>query len=99
MLFGLDNEDIEKIKVIFKTHPAVESVTVFGSRAMGSYKPGSDIDMVIKGNVSFSELLTINNELEDIGLLYTFDIQNIANITDRDVLDHISRVGKPFYTR
>jgi len=55
--------------------------------------------MVIKGNVSFSELLTINNELEDIGLLYTFDIQNIANITDRDVLDHISRVGKPFYTR
>ena len=99
MLFGLDNEDIEKIKVIFKTHPAVESVTVFGSRAMGSYKPGSDIDFAIKGQLSISELLQLESELDDLLLPYTIDISLIDRINEPALINHIERVGKIFYNR
>ncbi len=49
MSFGLDEKVIEKIREVFARHPQVKSAILYGSRAMGNYRPGSDIDLVLTG--------------------------------------------------
>lgn len=46
---GLKNEDIEKINSILKKENKIESAYLFGSRAKGNYRTGSDVDIVLKG--------------------------------------------------
>jgi len=97
MAFGLESEDIIKIKNVFAAIPAVEKAVIFGSRAMGNFKTGSDIDIAVSGNLSFNDLLDLDEKLALLGLLYRFDIQNLSSIKDPDVLDHIKRTGKILY--
>jgi predicted nucleotidyltransferase len=100
MIYGLDDDDIRKINAVFSSHSAVQEVIIFGSRAIGNYKPGSDVDLVVKGeNLKHSDLLNLSVELDDLGALYTFDVQHYDAIRDADVLDHINRAGKQFYVK
>ena len=100
MNFGLTSDDIKNINDVFAAHAAVQQVVIFGSRAMGSFKPGSDIDLAICGdNLKFSDILQLHQELEDLDTLYTFDLQRFDGIKDPDVLDHIKRAGKQFYNK
>ena len=48
-MFGLKDSDINAIIAILKRYPDVKEAIIFGSRAMGNYKPGSDIDIALKG--------------------------------------------------
>jgi predicted nucleotidyltransferase len=99
MEFGLDNSDIKRIKEVFAGFPQVKQVIVFGSRAMGNYKPGSDIDLAIQGDaITFDVVLEIIDCLERLGMLYRFDLQNLSSIKDPAVQEHIKRVGKEFYS-
>ena len=45
MKFGLSSQVIQKIKGVFSSHPEVEAVILYGSRAMGNFKAGSDVDL------------------------------------------------------
>ncbi len=49
MPFGLPKETIEQICCVLKNHPQVETVLLYGSRAKGNYKNGSDIDLTFTG--------------------------------------------------
>ena len=102
MDYGLSSDDISSIKNVFAANPKVHEVILFGSRAMGNYKAGSDIDLAIlagPGKLDFNDLLELHAALENLGLLYSFDLQNFKEIRDPDVLDHIRRVGKVFFQR
>ncbi len=100
MEHGLSIEDIAIIKKVFWAHSNIYEVILFGSRAKGNYKPGSDIDLAVVADAfTFDELLELHTELEKLGLLYRFDIQNFKKIKDPCVIDHIERVGKVFYNR
>ncbi|MDR3183270.1 MAG: nucleotidyltransferase domain-containing protein, partial [Planctomycetaceae bacterium] len=59
MRYGLSEETIEKINGVLSQHTAVEKAVIYGSRAKGNYKNGSDIDLTLFGNIAFDELLTI----------------------------------------
>lgn len=96
--FGLKQVTIEKICGVFSAHPEIEQVIIYGSRAKGNYRDGSDIDLTIKGEgVSLSQLLKIENELDDLLLPYKIDLSLLHKIDDPDLLDHIRRVGVVFY--
>ena len=47
--YGLRPEDVEEIVAVFARFPAVETALIFGSRAKGNYRPGSDVDIALKG--------------------------------------------------
>ncbi len=47
MYHGLTSRDVHTIREILDNYPDVETVYLFGSRAMGTYRKGSDIDLVI----------------------------------------------------
>jgi predicted nucleotidyltransferase len=75
-------------------------VVIFGSRAKGNFTEGSDIDLAIKGSaVTFDTVLNLMDKADSLGLLYKIDIQDYRAITDKDVLEHIQRVGKVFWRR
>lgn len=98
MKFGLADTVIEKIIQIFAKFSQIEMVTIYGSRAKGNYKEGSDIDLSLKGaGIDLSLLHTIELEIDDLLLPYTFDISIFKQISNPDVVEHINRVGQEFY--
>ena len=73
---------------------------LYGSRAMGTYRRGSDIDIALFGeNLSNQTIFDIQEEIEALYLPYSFDISIWERIENEDLLDHIRRVGKVFYER
>jgi predicted nucleotidyltransferase len=98
--FGLKQEDIDKINHVFARYEGIDSVIVYGSRAKGNFKAGSDIDLtIIENSISFPKFLEIENSLDDLLLPYKIDLSLKRKITTVDLLSHIDRVGKLFYKR
>lgn len=98
--FGLSEQTIYAIKQVFHTHNSIEKVLIYGSRAKGNFKNGSDIDLtIISASTSSDELLLIANELDDLMLPYKIDLSLMRQIENNDLLDHIQRIGVIFYQR
>src|ERR1044072_6499693 len=96
--FGLKESTIAQIQGVFSAHPQVHQVIIYGSRAKGNFRNGSDIDLTIKGDtVTLSELMKIETELDDLLLPYKIDLSLLRKINPPDLLDHIRRVGAVFY--
>jgi len=100
MPFGLKDSVIKKICSIFLKYPTIDQAILYGSRAMGNYKNGSDIDLTLIGSeLNLNILGNILDEIDDLLLPYSFDLSLLSQITDQPVLDHIKRVGVVFYKR
>jgi len=100
MKFGLKNEIIERVNAIFKRYPDVEKAIIYGSRAKGNYKTGSDIDLTLKGaELTLSKIFPIEMEIDDLLLPYTFDISIFDQISNPDLIEHIDRIGFVFYEK
>lgn len=98
--FGLPLHAIEKICAVFASWPQVERVVLYGSRAKGSYRPGSDIDLTIEGSdLSLSLLLEIEGQLDELLLPWMIDLSLKDRIDNPALLEHIARIGVPFYER
>jgi uncharacterized protein len=98
---GLTDIDIEEIISVLKQSAEVEEAIVFGSRAKGNYRAGSDVDMALKGKeVTFRTISGVSNHLnEETNLPYRFDIVNYATISNPDLVAHIDRVGLVIYQK
>ncbi len=98
MKFGLKQTIISQINNVFAKYPQIESAILYGSRAKGNYKPGSDIDLTLTGSdVDLPLVHKIETALDDLLLPYTFDLSAHRHLSHPDLLDHIDRVGKLFY--
>lgn len=98
MRFGLNEDIITLINKIFAAFPEVQKVIIYGSRAKGNYRNGSDIDLTLEGDLLSHDLLTqISWKLDDLLLPYTFDLSLCKYIEDVALLAHIQRVGEVFY--
>jgi predicted nucleotidyltransferase len=97
--FGLKEADLDQIQAVFSRYPQVEKVLVYGSRAMGNYKTGSDIDLTLfgKDDLTLDILYRIMEDLDNLFLPYTFDLSIFNHISDKDMISHIRRVGCTFY--
>ena len=100
MKYGLKENIIRDIQNVFATFPQIEEVILYGSRAKGNFKPGSDIDLAIKGEkVNLEVINKIDCLLDDMLLPYTFDISIFNHIKNGDLLNHINRVGIVFFSK
>jgi predicted nucleotidyltransferase len=98
--FGLKKGDLAVIIHVLQQYPEIEKATIFGSRAKGNYKNGSDIDVALMGNISFETMADCQLKLEEETMLpYKFDILDYTHLTHRELKEHIDRVGVPFYIR
>jgi predicted nucleotidyltransferase len=96
--FGLSQQVIEKIQSVFAQFPQVERVVLYGSRAKGNYRQGSDIDLTFYGE-SLHQIIVSNIAilLDDLMLPYTFDLSIFKQIENIELVEHIQRVGVEFY--
>jgi predicted nucleotidyltransferase len=96
--YGLKKETLKKIKEVFAKYEQVEEVVIYGSRAKGNYKPGSDIDLTLKGlNLDLKIMNRVSLDLDDLLLPYSFDLSIFNHISNPEFLDHIKRIGQVFY--
>ena len=100
MDFGLENETIKRIQEVFGQFPEISEVLLYGSRAMGNFKPGSDIDITIKiSRPNLDMMNSISMQLDNLMLPYLFDLSFYSHIQNKDLLTHIGRVGKVLYQK
>lgn len=94
MRFGLHPDVIEKIKQVFAQFPNIEKVVVFGSRAKGNYKEGSDIDLALKGTaLNLQTLQSLELKLDALYLPYKIDMVIYDTLSNDALKEHIDRAG------
>ncbi len=98
---GLTKKELEEIIEVIKKYSDVDSAFVFGSRAKGTYKRGSDVDIAIKGqNITIDTVAKILNELEEETTLpYFFDVVHYDTCSTRELVEHIDRIGICIYIK
>lgn len=101
MEFGLRQQDLDEIVRILQRFSVVEEAIIFGSRAKGNYKKGSDIDIAIKGQDIDHQIVSSLSFLlnEESATPYYFDIVHFEKVTEKELIDHINRVGICIYSR
>jgi uncharacterized protein len=101
MNYGLRDEDLSYIREQLKQHQEIDKAVIFGSRAMNTYRAGSDVDLAIFGEgVNFTTISELKGVLEDQSPMpYLFDIVDATHLKHKELEDHIKRVGIPVYQK
>lgn len=98
MPYGLSQTVYNKLLNVFKTTPAIDEAVLFGSRAKGTFKTGSDIDIALKGKKLDTILLRkIEMSIEDLVLPYHVDLILFNQIQEPNLIEHINRAGICIY--
>ena len=99
--FGLTDATIRAIHRVLMRHHEVECALLYGSRAKGTFKHGSDIDLTLIGGNELTDavLYGVADELDDLLLPYEIDLSLFSEITDTAAVDHIQRRGMVFFSR
>ncbi len=95
--FGLNERERSLLAGVFRSHPEIQEVRVFGSRAKGNNEPNSDIDLALWGTVDSRLLARVMGELDELPLPYTFDVVIYDHVDNPDLKEHIDRVGNSLY--
>ncbi|MCW3807993.1 nucleotidyltransferase domain-containing protein [Plebeiibacterium marinum] len=97
-MYGLKETHINKLNSVFANYPAIRKAILYGSRAKGNYREGSDIDISLVGDkLNLNMLLRIETELDDLLLPYNIDISIFDKIENQELIEHIKRVGIILY--
>jgi len=101
MSFGLKEQDISDIVAAIAKFEEIEKASIFGSRAKGNYKPGSDVDLAIFGDcITFDTVSRLHGALEEESRMpYFFDIVDYSQLTNAELKGHIERVGNIIYEK
>lgn len=95
---GLLDIDIKTIQETLRRFTSINTAILFGSRAKGTYRKGSDIDLALKGDVDTETLVRVSYILNEETLLpYHFDILNYQSIQNIELKEHIDRIGIILY--
>ena len=91
---GLSSEILKKLGSVLRSHPAVEQIILFGSRAMNRHQSSSDIDLALKGSqLNFSNILQRKSAIDELMLPYKVDLVIYETIQNKDLKEHIDRIG------
>lgn len=99
--YGLTVATIAKIQSVFANYPQVKKAIIYGSRAIGSYREGSDIDLTLAGSDDLTLQVhhQIDAALDELLLPYTIDLSILHDINNPKLIEHIEAVGKVFYEK
>ncbi len=100
MRFGMPDEFLHVVEMFGETHSDIEQIILFGSRATGNYRSGSDVDLVLKGkNLGIDEVIRFEAYLEKLDSLNKFDILIFNRIASADLIKQIEATGITLYSK
>jgi len=95
--FGLSEKQLQLVTEAIGHFDGIRECLVFGSRAMGNHKLGSDVDIAIKGRNVAMELSSLLNE--ELPLPHYFDVVHYGSLDSESLIRHIDEEGIVFFTR
>lgn len=98
---GLRESDLEEIIAMVCRFPEIEKAILFGSRAKGNFKPGSDVDLAVVGDrIGFDTVAKLHAMLEEESSMpYFFDILDYSHVSNQEIREHVDRVGIKLYEK
>jgi predicted nucleotidyltransferase len=96
---GLTPHEIDLMRAVFRCFPEIREVALYGSRAKGTYRPESDIDLALIGVDDDVQAEAVAEELDELPLPYRFDVKAYDSIKYGPLREHIARVGIALYRR
>ena len=98
MEFGLKDNEINALREALASIPEVEEAIIYGSRARGTNKLASDIDITLKGkSLTYLQLALLDAKIDDLYLPYFVDLSLFSMLRNEDLIDNIVREGKVLY--
>lgn len=98
-MFGIYPKSYQEIQRIIENCVSIKEVVIYGSRAKGNYREGSDIDITILGAPTKDDISKLWQDLDDSFIPYKFDISIYKDLKSDSLKEHIERVGKIFFKR
>jgi uncharacterized protein len=96
--FGLYQHELDGLRGVYARYPEVISVRIYGSRARGDFRNGSDIDMaVVAPGISRLHKAMIADDLDNLGYLLRMDVHYLHEISNQDLLAVIDAEGQLLY--
>lgn len=100
MPYGLKDTELTRLNVLFAKNDRIERVILYGSRAKGTYKPFSDVDITLVGSeLTHQDLNKVILDIDDLLLPYMFDISIFHQLKNETLIDHINRRGIVIYEK
>ncbi|MCL2710817.1 MAG: nucleotidyltransferase domain-containing protein [Planctomycetaceae bacterium] len=96
---GLKENVIQSVIESFRNDPRILRAAVFGSRAKGNYKPYSDVDIVLYGDLNPLDVERVICDLDELPFVYKFDVVAYGLVTNPELREHIERVGVRIYDK
>ncbi len=92
--WGIPKPLLSSIIEVIKRRIKVKQLILFGSRAKGNFRNGSDVDIAIVGDfLRYEELNKVRVDLSELNLPFDIDLLDYDSITDKDLIEHITRIG------
>lgn len=95
---NLHSKHLKTLQSLFAKHPSIKEALLFGSRALGTHKESSDIDIALKGDISPTLIAHLKEELEDSTLPYFCDILDYER-APQELKEYIDTYALPLYTK
>ena len=100
MQFGLNDTELQALRTTLASIPEVEEAIIYGSRARGTNRVASDIDITLKGNaLTYLQLALLDARIDDLYLPYFVDLSLVSMLKNPDLLESIDREGKVLYKK
>jgi len=101
MKYGLSDRTLDTLDAIFRKYPGIKQAVLYGSRAKGNYRTGSDIDLALMTDGTFTrtDLLRIAGDFDDSDMPYMVDVLVYGDLSNPDLKAHIDRMGKVLYSQ
>ena len=98
MEFDLRDMEINALRLILASVPEVDEAIIYGSRARGTNKMASDIDITLKGrDLTYLQLALLDAKIDDLYLPYFVDLSLFSMLRNEDLIASIEREGKVLY--
>lgn len=96
--FGLEEHILDKLRAVLAAHPTVERAVIYGSRAKGTFKPSSDIDLAVYApRLDADEFVRLRFEIQELPIVFKLDVAHVDALTDPGLAHEIATHGVEFF--
>ncbi|MFM9103616.1 MAG: nucleotidyltransferase domain-containing protein [Cyanobium sp.] len=94
LIRGLPAKAAARLLAVLHAEPAVREVWLYGSRAMGRQRPGSDIDLtLVAPTLRHDDRLRLMEALDDLLLPWSIDL-SLHHELPEPLRRHVAQVGR-----